>query len=163
MVEFPLAFLGKYACIYAYIHIYINVIYVCIKIYTYIFSITHHSFLLIFRTISIAFVNISEIFYSRVSLHSVQWGINPPHHFILLQPNEYLMMIGSTLCHTDRFACHQMMLKHYLALTGTKFPYSSLFYLARAQPQCLMIWKDGGLSTVCNSSRFACQQISRGC
>ena len=37
--------------------------------------------------------------------------------------------------------------------------YSSRFYLAMTQSQCLMvIWRDDGLSTLCNSCSFACQQ-----
>ena len=40
-----------------------------------------------------------------------------------------------------------------------KFGYSSLFYLVTAQSQCLMgIGRDRGLSTLCHSCGFSCQQ-----
>ena len=42
-----------------------------IKLYAYIFSIAHHSFLLVLRNIVIAFVNTSEIFHNSISLLNV--------------------------------------------------------------------------------------------
>ena len=68
-----------YIYIYMYIYVYVWVdvsMYVAmylegIKLYAYIFSIAHHSFLLVLRNIVIAFVNTSEIFHNSISLLNV--------------------------------------------------------------------------------------------
>ena len=80
----------------------------------------------------------------------------------------------STLYKSCGFCCQQKMLKmfldcgfllseggiirleHFLVNMDV---YSSLFYLARAQSQYLMVIRmDDGLSTLCHSCGFSCQQ-----
>ena len=55
---------------------------------------------------------------------------------------------------------HIMYYLHYIYILYIHIHiYSSTFYLVMAQSQCLLgIRRDGALSTLCCSCRFACQQ-----
>ena len=92
---------------------------------------------------------------------------------------QYLLLIErdgglSTLWYGCWFACQQRVLKMFPGLDylcsedggvwlwhvfGNFHIFSSPFCLAMAQSQCLLvIERDGGLSYLCHSCRFACQQ-----
>ena len=80
----------------------------------------------------------------------------------------------STLCYICGFTCHERVLKTFSGLYYFRSEddvcwlchflvnlhiYGSPYYPATAQSQCLMvIWRDSGLSSSCNSYRLVCQQ-----
>ena len=102
------------------------------------------------------------------------------HHFILLWLNTFdLRVVGrdgglSTLCHSCRFACQQRVLNmfpgpgYFHSEDGVVWLWHPLvnLYIWLTISSCYgsiplalgLIGRDGGLSTLCHSCGFACQQ-----